>query len=230
MQKDGSGPLPRRSASHGSRRAAQTRGERAAKGLGTRAGSACRTPYAHAASALVIGGLFAAASYEMWRLLRSVRELGDSMAESSAGVIAQLGATLEEILAQAGASLVRLARAAEANVTATLPWVAAAVVGVVITVACEAVGHLLTTGELSVGGQGPRAGSGACRTPFAQASKAEVPAEKSVKNKVPVDFAAVIAARGRMSARRRPALLLHRAPSRTRRAARAKAAAQAART
>ena len=48
------------------------------------------------------------------------------MAESSAGVIAQLGATLEEILAQAGASLVRLARAAEANATATLPWVAAA--------------------------------------------------------------------------------------------------------
>ena len=164
MQKDGSGPLPRRSASHGSRRAAQTRGERraaqtrgerAAKGLGTRAGSACRTPYAHAASALVIGGLFAAASYEMWRLLRSVRELGDSMVESSAGVIAQLGATLEEILAQAGASLVRLARAAEANVTATLPWVAAAVVGVVITVACVAVGHLLTKGELSVGGQNP---------------------------------------------------------------------------
>ena len=37
--------------------------------------------------------MFAAASYEMWRLLRSVRELGDSMAESSAGVIAQLGAT-----------------------------------------------------------------------------------------------------------------------------------------
>ena len=153
-----------------------------------------KSPFVHAAGALICSGLVAALAYEGWKVLRAFRALGTTIAEAGEGVVMQLGSAIEEIVKEIASSFVRVARAAGFTASAGLIILAAAAVFFGVWTVARAAAEM----EKSASGRRPSSG-GACRSPFAQAAKAELPAGSSGSRGSTVDMAAVIAARSRMA-------------------------------
>jgi hypothetical protein len=143
---------------------------------------------------LICTGLVAALAYEGWKVLQAFRALGTTIAETGEGVVMQLGSAIEEIVKEIGESFVRVARAAGSSVTMSLIALASAAFVFVVWTLARAVTEM----EKSASGRRPSSG-GACRSPFAQAARADSQSDTSGSRTGTVDMAAVIAARSRMA-------------------------------
>jgi hypothetical protein len=147
-------------------------------------------------------------AYEGWKMLRAFQALGTTIAEAGEGVVMQLGSAIEEIVKEIASSAVRVARAAGFTASAGLIILAAAAVFFGVWTVARAATEM----EKSASGRRPSSG-GACRSPFAQAVRADSQSDTSGSRTGTVDMDAVIAARRRMASlmdREAPAVRVER--------------------